>query len=166
MSRGPKTYSRDSARTAQRNWCVVLVVWLAVIWGHSLVAGPESAAESNFIVDFLQPLFGALGVTDVDTMSFVVRKCAHFSEYAILGVIVANNLRVRGIGKSRAVLLHVVAAAVPIVDESIQLFSAGRDGNPRDVLIDCAGLALGSLLAWLWFCVSKRMADKEARPRS
>lgn len=141
----------DSAGAARRRWCVALVVWLCVIWGHSLLAGPESSAESGLFVSLLKPLFTAVGVTDPDLMSLVVRKAAHFTEYLILGVIVANNCRVRQVRGVRVALLTLVFVVVPMIDElCIQRMTPGRSGNLVDVGIDCAGFALGTLCAWLW----------------
>lgn len=140
----------EGSRRARRAWVVALVVWVAFVWGHSLASGDVSGAESGLFVGLLRPLFAALGVTDPDLMSFVVRKCAHFTEYAILGVIVVGNVRSSwaAVGP-RSLLFVLVGVAVPFVDESIQLLVPGRAGMLRDVLIDLSGLACGLLLAWL-----------------
>ena len=66
-------------------WGAALLLWVGFVWGHSLVGGAASSAESGRVVALLRPLFEATGVTDLDLMTFVVRKCAHFSEYAVLG---------------------------------------------------------------------------------
>lgn len=138
-----------SARS-RRRWAIALAAWVALIWGHSLVAGPESSVESGLVVDLLRPVFVAMGVTDQDTMSFVVRKCAHFTEYAILGLIVLKNARLWWATlRRRASSLVLAAVAVPFVDESIQLLTPGRAGMLRDVGIDLMGLVTGLLVAWL-----------------
>lgn len=61
-------------------WGAALLLWVGFVWGHSLVGGAASSAESGRVVALLRPLFEATGVTDLDLMTFVVRKCAHFSE--------------------------------------------------------------------------------------
>lgn len=141
----------DSARRPARGrWAVALLCWVAVIWGHSLLAGPESSAESGLVVALLRPLFEALGITDASLMSLVVRKCAHFSEYAVLGVLARGYLGARRRETGAAALpAGLLAALVPVVDETIQLGVPGRSGQPTDVLIDLAGLATGALLAAL-----------------
>lgn len=151
MARHFSQETDDSARAARRRWRVALVVWLCVIWGHSLLAGPQSSTESGLVVSLLRPVFSAMGVTDPDLMSLIVRKTAHFTEYLILGVIVANNWRVREVRGVRAALLTLVFVAVPLIDElGIQRMTPGRSGNLVDVGIDCAGFAVGTLCAWLW----------------
>lgn len=139
----------DSARRPSLSWAVALVLWIALIWGHSLVQGPQSSAESGLVVGLLRPLFEAVGVTDADVMSLVVRKCAHFSEYAVLGVIIRGFLVSRCAESGRPALpAGLLAALVPVIDESIQLFVPGRSGNPIDVCIDLAGVAAGVALSW------------------
>lgn len=132
----------------QRAWLAALVLWVAFVWGHSLVSGPHSSSESRFFVELLRPVFALAGVSDPDLMSFVVRKCAHFSEYTILGAIAWGNVRAwreRAGRRSRAFL--ALSAFVPFVDEAIQLLVPGRAGMFRDVLIDLSGLAVGVLVA-------------------
>ena len=142
----------DSARrfTLSR-WAVAFCCWTLLIWGHSLVQGPQSSAESGMVVDLVRPLFEALGVSDVDLMTLVVRKGAHFSEYAVLGVLAfglfRERLRERGMPPFPTACL---VALVPVSDECLQMFVPGRSGQPTDVLIDLAGICAGVLLSRLW----------------
>lgn len=158
--------THDSARRSSRRWAVALCCWIAFIWGHSLIQGPQSSLESGFVVALMRPLFEAIGVTDVDLMSFLVRKFAHFSEYAILGILAYGHYRARRnvtptLGQAVAkrfvtIWPDVSVVLVPVVDECLQLFVPGRSGHPRDVLIDLAGLCTGALLAWLVSRLSHR----------
>lgn len=136
----------DSARRSSRRWAVALACWVAFIWCHSLVQGPQSSLESGMVVALLRPLFEAVGVTDASLMSLVVRKCAHFSEYAVLGVLACGLFRARGreMGR-RALPAALIVALVPVVDECIQLGVPGRSGQPTDVIIDLSGLLVGSI---------------------
>lgn len=136
----------DSARRSSRRWAVALACWVAFIWCHSLVQGPQSSLESGMVVALLRPLFEAVGVTDASLMSLVVRKCAHFSEYAVLGVLACGLFRARGRETGRrALLAALIVALVPVVDECIQLGVPGRSGQPTDVIIDLSGLLVGSI---------------------
>lgn len=130
-----------------------IVVWVCVIWGHSLIQGPQSSAESGLVYTLLEPLFRAFGVTDPDLCTFVIRKCAHFSEYAVLGVL-GVRLSCALVGEetiSASLRWAPVAccALVPVLDETLQLFVPGRSGSPRDVLIDLSGLVVGACLTTL-----------------
>lgn len=147
-------------------WVAITLVWLAVIWGHSLVAGDVSSRESLGVVEVLRPLFEAAGVHATRQMTFIVRKTAHFSEYAVLAIVLVRlraaarrSHGTRGGELDRAGVRLVVASVclgclAPVADETIQLFVAGRSGQLTDVLIDLSGLLAGTLLSGLASYVS------------
>lgn len=131
---------------------VLIVVWIAFIFNRSLQPASVSAAESGRVLTFLMR-FMPFGVTE-----HLVRKLAHFSEFAVLGVL-AGSL---ALGQSRRLWTGFLAAtmlglAVALCDEGIQLFVDGRSGRLSDVMIDAAGAAAGAgltlavrtILRWL-----------------
>ncbi len=73
---------------------ILLVCWIAFIWIHSMIPATASSEESRFIGQLVQPVleifFGKGAVTD-----FIVRKLAHFTEYAILGMLMGADLVAR-----------------------------------------------------------------------
>jgi VanZ family protein len=77
--------------------------------------------------------------TDLGTWDTILRKGAHTTEYAILGV-----LLLRALGGAAAAFAAGVAYA--ITDEIHQLFVPGRHGSPLDVLIDAVGVGIGIAL--------------------
>ena len=131
-------------------WGAALLLWVGFVWGHSLVGGAASSAESGRIVALLRPLFEATGVTDLDLMTFVVRKCAHFTEYMVLGILATHAFDLEG-RRTFDVLLPtaVFLLLVPSIDETIQLFVPGRAGMITDVMIDCCGATTGVVLRYL-----------------
>lgn len=142
--------NRDRLDAATFAWVAALVLWILVIWGHSLVPGDESLLESNFVVEFLAPFFDAVGVTDLDLRITLVRKLAHFSEHAVLAVLATGAMRRVFPGLHVWVIAALaICVAVPCVDETIQLFVPGRVGAVTDVCIDLCGCAAGALIAWL-----------------
>lgn len=136
---------RENPRTA---WRVVLVLWIAFIWIHSMIPGPISSDESLFFVRLVRPLFELFGIHDGDLMHTIVRKGAHFSEYLVLGVltIAAFNPRI-AVPLFPAVLTVLLWVAVPSVDEAIQLHVPGRAGALTDVLIDMSGFVVGAIIS-------------------
>jgi VanZ family protein len=129
-------------------WLAALIAWVLFVWGHSLVAGPSSDADSLSWVGRLTPVLDALGVVGVHARNHVVRKTAHFCEYAVLGLLDHAALRpVWRRPRSRVASAVLVAALVPCVDETIQLFVPGRLGSPADVLLDMCGAACGLAFA-------------------
>ena len=140
-------------RPGSRWWAAALVLWVLFVWSRSLYGGDESSGQSLWVVERVRWLFESLGVTDADTMTFIVRKTAHFLEYLVLGVLASlafGPWRAHGRERvRRAVAAAVVCACVPVADETIQLFVPGRAGMVADMLLDMSGCATGLLLAWL-----------------
>ncbi|MDO4797430.1 MAG: VanZ family protein [Coriobacteriales bacterium] len=145
-------------------WLAALVLWIAFIWGHSLMPGVRSTAESSSAVSFLRPLLDALGIVDEGLATHVVRKSAHFTEFAVLGVLAVGTMRAWFAGSRRMWgLVALVWLVVPCVDETIQRFVPERDGKFSDVLIDLCGCALGILISWLvcrWLDRRSQRAEK------
>ena len=69
-------------RRASRILTVCAGAWLLVIWGHSCLPAAQSGAESGALLVVVQDLLPRM--TD-----HVLRKCAHFAEYAVLGALTA-----------------------------------------------------------------------------
>ena len=82
----------------------------------------------------------------------IVRKGAHFAEYALLGAALLGHMLAwrarRGLGRPRT-LAFGVGALYAASDELHQLFVPGRSGELLDVLLDSAGVAVGVALLWL-----------------
>jgi VanZ family protein len=102
----------------------ILSLWLPVIAWAALI----------FAMSSIPSLDSGLGTWDE-----VLRKCAHVTEYAILGFLV-----LRALGRELPALIVGVAYAAS--DELHQHFVHGRHGSPVDVAIDALGLAIGILL--------------------
>ncbi len=135
---------------------------IAFIFARSLQPGEESETESGFFVSLLQML--GLGGMDPGFLEYLVRKAAHFAEYACLGGVLVCFWR--------AVLLNwwpsglaagITAALVASADECLQLSVPGRTGQFSDVLLDTAGavtgLVLVLLILWLWYRRKKNVSD-------
>ena len=123
---------------------------LALIWGNSLMTGESSGNFSAAVVAFLSrflPFFsGEMGHT-------LLRKLAHFSEFACLGLLMGTTLRLYGKPVFRATGLGLAAACV---DETIQVFVPGRASSLIDVWIDTAGFATGLLILMLGYTFTRK----------
>ena len=77
---------------------------------------------------------------------FVLRKIAHFSEYALLLALWFRALRGR-LGIDRGLgAAYAIVVAYAATDEFHQTFVHGRTGTPRDVLIDAFGALVAALV--------------------
>ena len=77
--------------------------------------------------------------TGLGTWDTILRKGAHVTEYAILGL-----LLVRALGRELPAFL--VGVAYAITDELHQHFVGGRHSSPIDVAIDSTGVLIGVLI--------------------
>jgi VanZ family protein len=109
-----------------------------------------STSESDSAVALLAPLLNALGITDSGVATHIVRKTAHFSEYALLGFLNLGMMQAWAKDTAWAYRLAAIPwLMAPCIDETIQLFVPGRDGRFTDVLIDLSGGLLGILIMHL-----------------
>ena len=112
------------------------ICMLVVIFGFSSQNGHQSGSLSDAIYYSLNAL-----VTlpfSKDSMVFVIRKCAHMTEFGLLALTLYYGMYKNGHTKLfiKAILLTFVFACM---DEFHQLFISGRAGQFRDVLIDTTG---------------------------
>lgn len=113
---------------------IVAFMWLGFIWGNSMLPGSDSAAVSGFVGELLAKIFGP----KVLEAAFFLRKLAHFTEFSILGGVLAWNAGLWPVSSSVPVLTGLLAA---MADETIQLFSPGRASHGTGCLDRlCRGL--------------------------
>lgn len=115
------------------SWALVLLCMGVIFWLSSR-DGAESQAMSDRFAFLLRLPFG----------SFIVRKGAHFLEFAGLAVLIFNALY-RSFGYSRPVLSWILTAAYAVSDEIHQLFVDGRACRIFDWFVDSLGAAAGIL---------------------
>ena len=65
----------------------ILLLWMVLIFVMSSFNADSSNSQSGFIVNLLSRF---VNINSVNTISFLVRKTAHFMEYFILGVLTIN----------------------------------------------------------------------------
>ena len=128
--------------------CICLIaVNLAVIWGSSLMDAEASSAFSGFVGSIIDWLFPRANAASGGTGHGLLRKIAHFTEFAALGSLLSWFFAM--IKKSRwlpAVMSFSAGLLVACVDETIQLFVPGRTGQITDVGIDMLGCTLTIVL--------------------
>ena len=91
----------------------------------------------------------AMPSDDVDhgPVYLILRKAAHFTEYALLAALWWRALRTRMADSAALAAAFAIAVGYSITDEIHQTFVDGRTGSPVDVLIDTAGAATAVALA-------------------
>ena len=138
---------------------VVTLAMMAFIFIQSALPGEVSGSESNVIVQILAQITGA----DPESLSFGVRKTAHFTEYMILGGLLmmdAAGWRRRTTTQARAFCAWLVAALYAVSDEIHQYFVPERACALMDMGIDSAGAAAGVLIVALILTRKSRIRNK------
>ncbi|MDD7673952.1 MAG: VanZ family protein [Oscillospiraceae bacterium] len=137
--------------------CALIALNLALIWGNSTLPGGVSMELSDGFLALLSQGLPALAVIG----STLIRKLAHFSEFACLGLLLGWLLSPEGgfRGFAAPALLGTLAACV---DETIQRFVPGRESSLIDVWIDIFGVCAGILLLRLGYrCIRRRKERKQ-----
>lgn len=114
-----------------------------------MVPGPASDDQSMAVVGWLSAHAPWLAATLGPLANLAVRKCAHFVEYACLGLLVGRALGPVGEGRLGSWTAVAIAAGtvVAAIDEAIQLTVPGRSGQLSDVILDGCGVTAGVVLS-------------------
>ena len=137
--------------------CTLLIALnLAFIWGNSLMTGAESGSLSGGILAWINSVLG-LGESGSEILHLLIRKAAHFSEFACLGALLCWRLGMaeqKGAQLAAFSLLGGLLAAC--TDETIQFFVDGRGSSLIDVWIDACGTASGIAITMIGHHLRKK----------
>ena len=136
-----------------------LILWLGVIF--FLSSGQGSMAEtSRFIRPIIEFFFPSAAPDTFLIVHALIRKTAHFVEYAVLAMFTA-----RAFSTSTADVLRrhwilfsfALVVLIAIIDESNQSFETSRTGSIWDVLLDIGG---GVTAIFIYFLITHRIATR------
>lgn len=139
---------------------------MAFIFFQSALPADLSSRESGRVVDLLVRLFQGILPIDRQTMVFIVRKGAHFTEYTILGGFLVpavtewmavDKTPVPDSVRNIRIISWLVGTLYAVTDEIHQSFVPGRSCELRDIGIDSCGVLAGVMI------VSLAMRLKERR---
>jgi len=125
------------------------LLWLGVIFlGSTDLMSAEHT--SRFIGPFLRWLKPDISPETLASIHFIVRKCAHLGEYAVLALLLLRSATfMTNLKRSPAILYVSVWGAclfVATTDEFHQTFVASRSALATDIMIDSGGAILGLLI--------------------
>lgn len=135
----------------------MLLMHMCIIFGFSMQPADESGMQSqNFTVAVLNLLPGisakppAEKLEIAENIDFYIRKCAHFSIYAVLGILAFyafsayNKIK---ISKCKYLYMLVFCLLYAVSDEIHQYFVPGRACRMFDVGVDFCGSLFGIFIA-------------------
>jgi len=129
------------------------LIWMTLIFSAS--SDSHSYERSSLFVEpFLHWLFPQMPEAQVKEIHFLIRKCGHLTEYAVLALLLWRAVRRPVKNDSRPWVWPEAGLALAIVflyaasDEFHQSFVPTRTAQVSDVFIDTAGGAAGLLALW------------------
>lgn len=128
----------------------------------------SASNTSRIIAPLFKWLFPAITEAQLIVVHFIVRKTAHFGEYAVLGLLAARAFIHSTQGRLRrgwfiAALALVVSVA--LLDEYNQSLNAARTGTIWDSLIDISGGATALVVFVLWRVRGRRKGEERLARR-
>ncbi len=146
-----------------------IILWIMVIFSAALIfffSAQDATASNDTSGGFVRALFGlfpafrnmtAAAQTElVESVMYVVRKCAHFCIYAFFGFWLMHLAR--QYSRQRAIVVTVITAmAYAASDELHQYFVPGRSCGILDVCIDTAGALVGALVAMIFAFIWQKL---------
>ena len=159
---------------------LLLILWVTFIFSNSMDNADASTLKSGAVLALLRRILGSEGAALTE---FIVRKTAHFTEFAIEGILLLSVVKGYNMGTTRQGVHKCIRTAeeyltqleetlgfaqkyrnvcdlcdklTALTDETIQLFSLGRSSQVTDVWIDFAGVVTGTLLAFLVQAIVRR----------
>ena len=139
------------------NW-ILLIAWMLLIFLMSNQPAHISNQQSNSFINMLA-FFGIDLNSKLGSLaSFVVRKTAHFTEYAVLGFFTYKAVSCDVLDRKKAVLTaQLISTGYASTDEIHQMFVPGREGKVFDVMIDSCGAFCGIMVS----LITQKLIEKK-----
>lgn len=165
-------YSIDKRKYFEYFTLIPVVAIMLIIFLLSAQNGTQSSGTSGyvgrFVLSIVEPEFEQLSKAEqdilVDSFQHIIRKTAHFLEYAALGFFLMLHIRARGISRMGWLWALGIGVLYAVTDELHQFLVGTRSGQVSDVLLDGWGVlfGIGCLLA-VWFVVGKLRKNHRVR---
>jgi VanZ family protein len=130
------------------------LAWICLIFFFSSTAA-SATQTSRIIGPLLHFLFPAASPDTLQQYHFLIRKCAHVTEYAILAFFTVRALARSNIAffsHFRFLIAVLVVLLIASLDEINQSYESTRTGTPWDVALDLAGgAAMAAVLKMLCY---------------
>ena len=140
---------------------IPVVLWACLISSFSTDTFSQERT-AGVLIPFLQGLLPHASPQTLESLHYLIRKCAHVFEYFLFGLLVFRAIRGPGRGWTArwAAATLIVCAAFAAGDEFHQSFVPTRTASPWDVLLDTLAAGVSLFLIWL---LAKGAANKKAR---
>lgn len=148
-----------------------MVAIAIIIFMFSAQPGEQSSQTSGIVVEIATAIvhtgFDSLSSEDQakvrDVLEIVIRKLAHFTEFAGFGGSIYLFMMTLPFNKEWIRRITTVGSGIAYAasDEFHQLFVPGREGHIRDVCIDSAGIVTGMFVLILMVFIIREIVKKD-----
>ena len=138
---------------------ILLIGTFYIIFGFSGQNGDQSGALSRQITEYIAKNIKTIQNMNNDQkekvlkkMEYYVRKLAHFSLYAIVGILIMTLLFTYKLRQRTRIISRLTIGTIyAISDEIHQSFIPGRTPMVGDVMIDMCGVLAGIVIvSFIW----------------
>ncbi len=154
-------------------WTAV-IAWMGLIFSFSVETAAESTETSGGFISFFMerwiPGFTELSPAEqtakIESVTYFVRKSAHFCIFAMLGFLTCAALFSCDLSAKRAFpTASLIGALYAVSDEIHQTFVPGRAGMVRDVILDTCGVVTGAAALCLILYVYYKLKKNKSHGR-
>ncbi|MBR6406065.1 MAG: VanZ family protein [Lachnospiraceae bacterium] len=148
--------SQKQLRICRIVFLILVILWMGMIFFFSSETAEESASLSGSVTESLARFFFRDWFTQENAaqlpermgkLEYLIRKGAHFTEYLVLGGLLALFFSTIRMKYSLRILTNTLIGVVYAVsDEFHQSFVDGRAMQGFDILIDSLGVFFGALI--------------------
>ncbi|MBR3759646.1 MAG: VanZ family protein [Ruminococcus sp.] len=143
------------------------VICMAAIFCFSLENSDESSETSmkftktavNIAVDDFDDLPEKKQLSILDKASFIIRKSAHFSLFAMLGFLISMSVGRRRLFSTASAGVMLFCFLYAVSDEIHQSFVPGRSCEFRDMMIDTSGALAGMLASVAIIFIHRKITE-------
>lgn len=149
-------------------YCLVILLTLCFIFGNSVATREESAEQSGAVSDSLKPVLDPKDKLTDSEFELLIRKTAHFSEFALLGFELALFAFHISMGFKLRDAIYSVSASLLLAncDELLQNFTE-RGSKVTDVFIDfggaICGIVAGYIVAYIVRAIYRKAVTKKQK---
>ena len=148
-------------KTAGIVFLILSITWSMVIWSFSLKNAESSSVDSDSAKSVVESILETFFGEQIDIDNKLIRKLAHFCEFAVLGFFNFMTFYFFECRKGWELIFYPALWELVVagIDEFLQLFFEGRSAQFSDVLLDMSG-ALSTVLI---LTVMLRLTNKKSR---
>ena len=146
---------------------IFAVIWMIIVFKFSSQPADTSQNTSlNLTKRIVNVFFNNKSSIEkeqiTEKLDPYIRKLAHFTLYAIGGILIANYINTYNIKDKNKIIYSIcIGATYACTDEFHQLFVEGRSGQLTDVLIDSLGVATGVCIFLCVITIFKKLKSKK-----